>query len=267
MQSNSVIISTVAVLATSLFIATNLKKKPKAKPTEDVKYPPVRYFEIVNRKAYDPSKKIVFILTVSLISERKEERETEYKNGIEETIRISNELVPNSQVIIVENTFSVDSFLNSFGVPVLYTNNNEIITINKGKKEYVDVMDVIRRFQIPDDVFIVKQTGRYMINRHDSPFLDELIKNYPTMNYNGIARFGNDLDRPHIEIYKKEDNCMTTIIGTKCGLIKQIKTPKELINFEIEWGKVLNRADNVKLLTRLGITARIAGNGYRVAQL
>jgi hypothetical protein len=97
--------------------------------------------------------------------------------------------------------------------------------------------------------------------------LDEVIYNLPIKKYNGIARFGNDLDKPHQVLTKKVNKCMTTIVGTRCSLLKQIKLPKGRVSLEEEWGKVLNKTDNVKLLTRLGITARIAGFNYMKVDL
>jgi hypothetical protein len=79
------------------------------------------------------------------------------------------------QIIIVENqlaTFMENprSFLDDFGLPVLYTKSNTINTQNKGRKEWEDVQLCINKFNIKEDDFVVKITGRYIVIQQETFF-------------------------------------------------------------------------------------------------
>ena len=123
-----------------------------------------------------------YIIITACLIEPDELRKCQYTCGI----RAIQSIVKNApfpiQLIIVENTGTKTSFLNEFDIPVIYTNsNNELITPNKGRKEWVDIQYVIQQLQIKDDDFIVKITGRYIIE-NPCPFFDILFQN-PTCSF------------------------------------------------------------------------------------
>ena len=137
---------------------------------------------------------IYFIITTSLIERDWNIRKNQYKLAIFSLLTFlqphvfpkdkSNKTV---EVVIVENqlanvTEKPASFLDEFGVPVLYTKTNSLPTQNKGLKEWEDIQCCIRHFNIKDDDFIVKMTGRYIVINHDT-----------NIEQNGIGNFVRDI--------------------------------------------------------------------------
>ena len=160
---------------------------------------------------------IYFIITTSLIKHNFESRKQEYMVGITNFISLVKN-IPNSSTIIVENNGNSETFLDSFNdnnVKIHYTNNNLLPTRNKGIKELKDVLDVIQSFDIQDYDFVVKMTGRYIL-QDDSSFL-QLIQNY-NENIHCIIKYG-----PYFKPvnYKMKD-CITGLIGMLVFYIKQI---------------------------------------------
>ena len=99
---------------------------------------------------------IYVVITTSLIENNYDLRYKQYIEGITQTIKVFQN-IPKIKIIIVENTGKSSSFLDSFGIPVLYTNtNNTIQTNNKGIKELTDVFEVINHFNIKDEDFLIK---------------------------------------------------------------------------------------------------------------
>lgn len=105
---------------------------------------------------------IYCILTVCLTDADFIIRQKEYEQGITSLLQ-SVKSLPNVKVVIVENRGSRKTFLDTFGVPVLYTQSDRMGTNNKGIKELTDVLECIRNYNIQDDDFIVKMTGRYIL--------------------------------------------------------------------------------------------------------
>jgi hypothetical protein len=170
-------------------------------------------------------------------------------------------------IVIVENNSKINNvvrrmyhktFLDRFGVPVLYTKNNILIkqTKNYGIIEMMDVFDVINHFKIQDDDFIVKITGRYIIDEH-SEFFD-VIDNLEKVPYTAVLRF-SQLDEP-ISLVKTK-NCTSGMIGLKCKYVKKIELPNlEDISTAIEmnWAKVISELDysEICILPKLGLYVR-----------
>lgn len=192
-------------------------------------------------------------------------RKREYTTAINRIVdKFKNN--PNFKIIIVENTSSINktigtithkTFLDMFGVPVFYTRNNLILnhTHNYGIVELIDIFDCINKFQIPDDDFIVKLTGRYIITE-DSPFI-ELIEKVDKTPYSAVVRFGQYDDVAVMEKYP----CISTgLVGLKCKYVKQIQIPPMDEDCPIEycWAKVvcgLNDSE-ICMLPKLGILIR-----------
>ena len=98
---------------------------------------------------------------------------------------------------------------------------------NKGIKEYCDIHICMTKYNIQDDDFIVKITGRYII-KENSNFVNSLAK----LEHNDIdciIRYGNYYD---LSSTCKTD-CVSGLFGMKCKYIKNVK----LDNDEdcIEW--------------------------------
>lgn len=192
-------------------------------------------------------------------------RKREYTIGISKMInKFKNN--PNFKIIIIENTSSINktigtlthkTFLDMFGVPVFYTRNNLILnhTHNYGIVELIDIFDCINKFQIPDDDFIVKLTGRYIIT-DDSPFV-EVIEKLEETPYSAVVRFGKYDDVAVMEKYP----CISSgLVGLKCKYVKQIPIPdmQEDVPIEHCWAKVVCEIDDseICMLAKLGILIR-----------
>lgn len=206
--------------------------------------------------------KVWIIITTSLISENYEQRKQEYITGIKSFLKIFKD--PKYKIVIVESasklgnpvSFYHKTFLDQFNVPVLYTKNNSIMkkTINYGIPELLDIFECLNHFNIPDDDFIVKATGRYIID-NDSPFF-KTVDNLENNPYSAIVRF-NQFDQP--VSLTKTNNCVTGLIGLKCKYLKQIELPGLEFNVdmstEMKWANTINtiKDSEVCCLEELGL--------------
>jgi hypothetical protein len=208
--------------------------------------------------------KIWIIITTSLIESRYKERKYEYMHGISLISKLFSD--PKYNIVIVENNsklsnkgyFFCRTFLDNFGIPVLYTKNNEILnkTGNYGIPELMDVFACINHFKIQDDDFIVKITGRYFIHE-DSPMFNA-IDNLENKPYSAIVRF-NQFDKP--ASLEKTKDCISGFIGLKCRYVKQIQFPPFddiMISIEMKWAEVISNLndDEIRILDRLGISIK-----------
>jgi hypothetical protein len=147
------------------------------------------------------------------------------------------------------------TFLDDFGVPVMYTRTNKIQTRNYGMKELLDIFQCIRKHNIPDEDFIVKITGRYVLN-NNSNFV-ETVKKLSETNYDAIIRYG----AYHVVPQDKDENCITGLIGLRSKYVKQIEIPDEHTFVEMKWAKKISQLDDSKVcvLQELGIFIRPSG--------
>ena len=193
------------------------------------------------------------IITTSLLSERYDQRKLEYIGGIKNLLNTFKDRKYN--IVIVENTsklnnpyvFRHKTFLNNFNVPVLYTKNNLILqkTTNYGVPEMLDVLECIKHFNIQDDDFIIKATGRYFLDEQSAFF--NIVDNLENKSYDAIARF-NQYDMP--VSLKKEESCVTGIIGLRCKYVKQIQLPDlddKYTSIEMKWAELINKLDDSQI--------------------
>jgi hypothetical protein len=194
---------------------------------------------------------IYIVITASLVQEMWDIRYEQYIKGITQTISVFKD-IPNVKFIIVENTGRTSSFLDQFGIPVLYTNtNNSIQTKNRGTKELLDVFEAIKFMNMKDDDFIVKVTGRYSIHT-TSPFITAL-KQLDTHKYDAILKYGSyNSDVIHTQKYY---SCITGLIGMRVQYVKSIEIPDEVTCVEWKWAEASYAIsdENICSLERLGI--------------
>lgn len=194
---------------------------------------------------------IYIIITTCLVVDKFEQiRKLQYLCCINNIIKLFDN-INNKKIIIVENNNNDNSYLDNFGVDVLYTKNNLINYNNKGLKEYNDILECINKYNINDEDLIVKITGRYIVKK-DSNFLKELTKisNDDNNNIECIIRYGN---YDNIEKDNKDD-CITGMICMKCKYVKTIQIKEDEI-IEYEWAKAsLNiKKENILELRDLGL--------------
>jgi hypothetical protein len=199
---------------------------------------------------------IYFIVTTSLFNDCIL-RKTQYINGInilKQTIQNLN--IENYKIIIVENNGIRNTILDMLGCHVYYTSNNFLQINNKGVKELQDVLDCIEKYNINDTDFIVKMTGRYILN-NNSEFMN-IIKNIHNTKYECVIKYGSYCN----PVNYKMDDCITGLIGMSCFYVKQIVKPNENECVEWKWAKVTHNIDNEKiyLVNNLGINICPVGN-------
>lgn len=213
--------------------------------------------------------RLFVIITASLIDGNRDNkknyavRKTEYIKGI--TTLFDRCKGKNYTLVIVENNSLIErkppffkkhkTFLENFGIPVFYTRNNIYNTQNYGTKELMDIKYIIQQFGIQDDEFIVKITGRYILDKH-CPFFD-IIDQLQTNPYSAVIRYGAYTN------YEKErgkDNCVTGLIGLKCKYLKDLYLPNEDKFIEQVWAEKIASLpeEEVCTLEKLGIFIRPA---------
>jgi len=199
---------------------------------------------------------IYFIVTTSIFKHCII-RQRQYCNGINKlknSINIDNDKF---LIIIVENNGTRKTFLDDLGCNVYYTNNNFLPTKDKGYKELKDILDCITKYNMKDSDFIVKMTGRYILN-DKSEFINNI--NNLNMNYDCVIKYGS-YEKP---VNYKVKDCITGLIGMRCKFVKKIRLPNKNENVEWNWAKVTYLIDDKKIckVTTLGINICPNGNMY-----
>ena len=205
---------------------------------------------------------IYFIVTTCLFNECPT-RKNQYIQGITQLINIINNLtIELYRIIIVENNGLRDTFLDTLcddKCCIFYTNNNFLQTSNKGYKELQDVKDCITHYGIEDSDFIVKMTGRYIL-QENREFMNS-VKDIYTKNYDCIIRYGSYMNT---SLNYRMDACITGLIGMKCFYIKQIEYPTEHECVEWKWANVTRwiNIENINIVNSLGINICPGSNNY-----
>lgn len=190
---------------------------------------------------------IYFILT-SCIMDNSPAREREYYTAyaaLECAIQKYN--IQDTKIIFVENNGKRETYLDELGCDVFYTNNNSLPVKNKGYKEIRDVLDCIAAYNIQDTDFVVKLTGRYIVER-DSPFMAALqAEPLPDC----IIKYSNYFTHSPTRIR----DCLSGLVGMKCAYIKHIELPSETEAGEWKWAGVtyLINEERIINLSRLGL--------------
>lgn len=194
---------------------------------------------------------IYFIITCSLIEQDYEIRKEQYINGISALLKLTK--IP-CKFVIVENNGRRETFLDNFGLDVLYTNNNAIQTNNKGIKELKDVWDCIKYFNIQDEDLIVKVTGRYIL-QENSDFISALSEDIDC-----IMKYGNC----SYTVKHKVPECLTVLVAMKTKYVKKIKIPHETECVEWCWARAsFEIPDNrIMFMEKLGILVCPGTNIY-----
>ena len=202
---------------------------------------------------------IYFLVTTSIFIDCPI-RENQYIKGITTLKKIINDMnFENYKIIIIENNGSRDTFLNNLDCEVYYTTNNFIPNCNKGYKELMDILNCINRYNINDSDFIVKMTGRYILD-DNSEFMN-IIKDIDNTKYDCVIHYGTYGSNG---LKYKIDDCVTGLIGMTSFYIKQIEKPSLETCVEWNWAKVTRLIDDNKIyfITSLGINACPGCNYY-----
>jgi hypothetical protein len=181
-----------------------------------------------------------------------ERRKIQYKNAINKLKEYNKD--GKFKIILIENQGQRETFLDDFGLPVFFTISN-IIYHQKGWKEIKDIKECIYNFNIQDDDFIVKMTGRYLI-QDDCEFFNKLKES--TNNYTEepkhdcIIRYGGNY-KPASDV--RIEDCITGLIGMRCKYVKDIALPGFYEDVEFCWARMSFNIplEKICILTKLGI--------------
>ena len=192
---------------------------------------------------------IYWIVTTSLIPNNYEIRKAQYIRTISQLIE-RVEPYPFIKLVLVENNNNTSTFLDMFQDKCLiyYTNNNSI-DCNYGTREIIDVQDCIKKFNIQDDDYIVKQTGRYFL-APSCPFFDELV-NLQNTNYECIIKYGW-WEKPSPV---KVADCISGLLCMKAKYAKTVENSYELDFAEYRWARATFPIEDSRIciLRTLGI--------------
>lgn len=169
-------------------------------------------------------KKYIFVTTSLINCIGKEKREHQYNNCIQTLIDLN--LHKKYTIIIIENNgkreTTLDKYCNFENINVFYTNNNNYNgnrllekNPNYGIVEFIDIIDCIKEYNINDNDFIIKLSGRYYLNQNNQFF--KIVDNLDD-KYNGVIKYGpymNPVD------YQCND-CVTGLIGYTAFYLKKI---------------------------------------------
>lgn len=163
---------------------------------------------------------IVSTSIISIYEPNIELRENQYINGISAVIKS----FPDARIVIVENNGKRRTVLDRFAsqnVTIYYTETNKLPNggADKSWKERNDMLLVINNFQIPDDDFIVKVTGRYVI-QDNSPFVTTVNNISPDIH--AVLRFGSYREQGDNAPTPNINDTNTGLIGFRCYYWKLI---------------------------------------------
>ena len=200
---------------------------------------------------------IYFLVTTCIFNEctiRKEQ----YINGINKLKQTIEDMhIEGCKIILIENNGPRYTYLDTLGCEVYYTTNN-LLQKEKGYKELQDIFDCIEHYNIQDSDFVVKMTGRYIL-QDNSNFMN-IIKDINNAKYDCVIRYGS-YNSP---LTYKTNDCITGLIGMRCIYIKQIEVPMENEVVEWKWASVTNLIDDEKIymVDTLGIYICPGSNYY-----
>lgn len=167
-------------------------------------------------------------------------RKVQYEYGIN---YLKQEIKKRAKIIIIENNENkyVEKF-RSDNCEIFYTSNNKL-NLEKGNKELKDIHECIKAYNIDDNEFVIKLTGRYMI-QPNSMFMKEVYKGYDC-----VIMYGS-YDKPN---RNNESDCITGLIGMKAKYIKEIEYSKDNSPIEYSWAKTSQTISNKCIVDELGV--------------
>lgn len=177
---------------------------------------------------------IYVLITTALIENNYEIRKQHYIKGINSILEKCRG--KNYKFVIVEGNGKRPTFLDDFGIDVLYTENNiKHFNPNYGSMELRDVLEFIDKYNVSDEDFIIKVTGRYYLDE-PCPFFDQIDKNYDI-------------------VMKTENGQCSSLIGMRSKYFKMVEMPTSSpwTHLEQNIGNVANTCENVCRLDILGI--------------
>jgi hypothetical protein len=201
---------------------------------------------------------IYLIITTSLIDKindknntRQKHRNATYLNSIRKTLsHLPLEIVP----IIVENNGKRETILDSFPCKVHYTDNNKKDFYHKGVNELNDIHEVIDKYNIQDDDFIIKITGRYHVN--SSEFFKRVIDNQSS--YDAFIKFYNVCTLKFLD-----NDLVLGLFAIRCNYLKLFSYNDFSKSPEVEFSIFVRNTistNRILKISNLGLTCCFADN-------
>jgi hypothetical protein len=196
-----------------------------------------------------------FLVSTCLIQENFEKRKREYIEGIHSLLNNVKD-IPNKKIIIIENSgkykASFLDYFTIFGCEVFYTSTDSPgeswngYKKNKGRNELVAINNCIKYYNIPEDGFVVKFTGRYFL-AENCPFIQCLKMGDFLENFDAIIKYGAFFDK--FRSYEKKKDCVTGLIGMRSKYIVSIPLPNNEDCIEWYWAEATFPIPNNRILS------------------
>jgi hypothetical protein len=220
--------------------------------------------KFTSRATAPSSRRLIVILTACLTAGSLSQRIAQYTRGM----RASRVAFPwPAELVLVEGNGSrfteLDTLGSELAVRIFYTRNNAVDTSNYGLKELLDVRAALDAVDAQDDDFVVKLTGRYVIeDARTSPFVQTVYALALPGHVDAVARFGS-YAKPCAQDETVPD-CVTGLIGTTARVVRSVELPDTRQCVESKWAEAILALsqERVKALGRLGVLIAPATNTF-----
>lgn len=161
---------------------------------------------------------IYIIITTSINNKDGIQNDNHRKNRYIECIQSLLKVIENNdekrckiKPIIVENNGMRKTYLDELNCEVVYTNNNNKHFAHKGVNELLDIKEVINKYNIEDNDFVIKLTGRYKVFNYN--FFDLVMNNI--QHYDAFVKFLNVCTLQYAY-----NDCVLGLFAIKCKYLK-----------------------------------------------
>lgn len=201
---------------------------------------------------------IYLIITSSIESkhgiQNEEHRKKRYIDSIKNVLSVIDKNI--IKPIIVENNGLRKTYLDELECDVMYTDNNKLNYYHKGVNEFTDIQDVIKKYDIQDDDYVIKLTGRYKVI--NNVFFTTMLNNL--QEYEAYIKFFNVCTYKY---HENMDDCVLGLFGIKCQYIRNFICCNKKISPETEFSlHVKKNIDENKIykIRNLGLECCFADN-------
>lgn len=159
------------------------------------------------------------------------------------------------KVVIVENNGKRETYLDDLGLDVVYTNNNSLDFPHKGGNELLDIKDVVKKYKVADEDFVIKLTGRYKLLNLGFINLVRLLGD----EYDAFVKFFNVCT---FRFHEEKDDCVLGLFAVKCKYIKAFTYGNNGdVSAESDFALFIrNAAKKVFAVKKLGLECCFAGD-------
>jgi hypothetical protein len=180
-------------------------------------------------------------------------RQAEYTTAIQAV----QKYVPSEiQIRIVENSSESPTFLDSFGIPVIYTRHSNINVINKGIIEFKDLLYTLHTQGANPDDIVIKLTGRYSIL--NSLFFERVLQTQT--EYDAWVKFYNVCTYEFME-----NDCVLGLFAIRYKYLKNLDYSNlgYKNSMEVDFATFINKeCSRIDKIYDLGLHCIFGDNGH-----